>query len=82
MRFPSLFAALATACCLVPPAAAWNGTGHKIVAAIAYEKLTPKVRARVDDLIRQHPDYAAVFIKDAPADPAARPDRDCGSTRR
>ena len=27
---------------------------------------------RVDDLIRQHPDYAAVFIKDAPVDPAAR----------
>jgi hypothetical protein len=59
-------------CCLVSPAAAWNGTGHRIVAAIAYEKLTPKVRARVDDLMREHPDYAAVFTKDAPADPVAR----------
>jgi hypothetical protein len=72
MHGTRLFAVWATVCCLVAPAAAWNATGHRIVAAIAYEKLTPKVRARVDELIRQHPDYAAVFIKDAPADAAAR----------
>jgi S1/P1 Nuclease len=72
MHSTRLFAALATVCCLVAPATAWNGTGHRIIAAIAYEKLTPKVRARVDDLIRRHPDYEAVSIKDAPADPAAR----------
>jgi hypothetical protein len=67
-----LFCAWATICCLVAPAAAWNGTGHRIVAAIAYERLTPRVRARVDDLIRKHPDYAAIFAKDAPADATAR----------
>jgi hypothetical protein len=72
MVLPRLFAACATVCCLAAPAAAWNGTGHRIVGAIAYQKLTPKVRTRVDDLIRKHPDYAAVFAKDAPADPAAR----------
>jgi len=72
MYFTRLFAAWATVCCLVAPAVAWNGTGHRIVAAIAYERLTPKVRARVDDLLRRHPDYAAVFVKDAPTDLAAR----------
>jgi S1/P1 Nuclease len=66
------FTVWATVCCLVAPAEAWNGTGHRIIAAIAYEKLTPRVRARVDDLIRKHPDYAAVFTKDAPADAPAR----------
>jgi len=72
MRLTKLLAAWVTAGCLVTPAAAWNATGHRIVAAIAYEKLTITVRARVDDLIRKHPDYATVFTKDAPADPAAR----------
>ena len=72
MHFTRLFAAWATVCCFVAPAVAWNGTGHRIIAAIAYEKLTPSVRARVDDLIRRHPDYEAVFVKDAPTDPAAR----------
>jgi hypothetical protein len=72
MHSTRFFTVWATVCCLVAPAAAWNGTGHRIVAAIAYEKLTPKVRARVDDLIRKHPDYAAIFVRDAPADPAAR----------
>jgi S1/P1 Nuclease len=63
---------VAIVCGLAAPAAAWNGTGHRIVAAIAYERLTAKVRASVDDLIRKHPDYAAIFAKDAPADPPAR----------
>ena len=54
------------------PALAWNGTGHRIIAAIAYARLTPQARARVDALIRQHPDYATLFTVDAPPDPAAR----------
>ena len=66
------FSVVATVCGLAAPAAAWNGAGHRIVAAIAYKRLTAKARARVDDLIRKHPDYAAIFAKDAPADPAAR----------
>jgi hypothetical protein len=57
---------------LAPPAAAWNSTGHRLIAAIAYDRLTPKTRARVDALIRQHPDYEKLFLKDAPADPVAR----------
>lgn len=53
------------------PAAAWNFPGHRIIAAIAYDQLNPSTRARVDELLRQHPDYA-MFTQDAPADPAAR----------
>jgi hypothetical protein len=57
---------------LAPTAQAWNSTGHRLIAAIAYDRLTPKTRARVDALIRQHPDYEKLFLKDAPSDPAAR----------
>ena len=35
----------------------WNG-GHEIVACIAYQKLTPATRARVDALIKLNPMYA------------------------
>jgi hypothetical protein len=38
------------------PLQAWNATGHRIVAAIAYDHLTEKARTRVDELLRQHPD--------------------------
>jgi hypothetical protein len=55
-----------------PQAEAWNSTGHRLIAAIAYDRLTPSARARVDALIRQHPDYEKLFLQDAPADPAAR----------
>jgi S1/P1 nuclease len=37
------------------PAFSWNGTGHKTVAFIAYSNLTPKARARVDQLLAKHP---------------------------
>jgi hypothetical protein len=57
---------------IAPPATAWNATGHRLIAAIAYDRLTPKARARVDALIRQHPDYEKLFLKDAPTDPIAR----------
>lgn len=48
---------------LAPPAEAWNATGHRLIAAIAYDRLSPKTRARVDALIRQHPDYEKVFLQ-------------------
>jgi hypothetical protein len=38
---------------------AWNNFGHMTVAAIAYERLTPKTRNAVDELIRRHPLYKA-----------------------
>jgi hypothetical protein len=39
------------------PAGAWNNKGHMVVACVAYNKLTPTTRERVDNLLRRHPDY-------------------------
>ncbi len=38
-------------------ALAWNGFGHMTVAAIAYEKLTPKARDRATALLKVNPNY-------------------------
>ena len=54
------------------PALAWNGTGHRICAAITYDHLTLAARARVDELLRHHPDYATLLTRDSPPDPQAR----------
>ena len=67
-----LLAAWTATLYVASPALAWNATGHRIIAAIAYERLTPRTRARVDELIRQHPDYATILTRNAPADPTQR----------
>jgi len=73
MRHLSLLAAsFSLLFSIAPPAEAWNATGHRLIAAIAYDRLNPKARARVDALIRQHPDYEKILLRDAPTDPAAR----------
>jgi len=56
--------ALGLLLCLLLPVTtmAWNGTGHMTVAYLAYKQLnhTPghDTRARVDALLKQHPDYS------------------------
>ena len=40
------------------PAFAWWNGGHEIVAYIAYQKLTPATKARVDALLKLNPMYA------------------------
>jgi hypothetical protein len=50
---------------LALPLQAWNATGHRIVGAIAYDHLTDKARARVDELLKQHPDLKALAARDA-----------------
>ena len=57
--------------CFLPSLSAWNATGHRTIAAIAYDNLTPQARSRVDELIRQHPDYQLMFVKGAPVEPVA-----------
>lgn len=52
---------------LLPPAATlaarrWDAIGHRAMAAIAYDRLRPATRARVDALLRQHPDLAALGL--------------------
>ncbi len=56
---------------LVFPAMAWNYSGHRIVAEIAYQRLTPQARLRVNEMMRRHPDFETI-AHDAPADPGAR----------
>jgi len=50
------------------PAFAWLNTGHKIVAFIAWEDLTPKTRQVITDILKQHPRYEKDLLLDAPAD--------------
>jgi S1/P1 Nuclease len=38
-------------------ASAWNSFGHMMIAAVAYEQLTPAARSRVAQLLRLNPDY-------------------------
>src|SRR5206468_12659245 len=65
MRSRPILAAGFAMICFAIPAVPWNATGHRIIASIAYDNLTPAARARVDDLIRRHPDYESLFLKDA-----------------
>jgi len=55
---------------LASPSWGWNATGHRVVAAIAYDHLTPKARARVDALLRAHPDYGTLLPKSSSNDEA------------
>jgi hypothetical protein len=64
MRYMPSFGLLAVLY-LAGPAVAWNGTGHRVVAAIAYDRLTPQARAQVDALLRKHPDFAALSGREA-----------------
>ena len=40
------------------PAWGWGGTGHKIIALIAWEELTPAARKNAIEILKQHPRYA------------------------
>jgi hypothetical protein len=72
MRHVGLVTAWTAILYLASPAQAWNATGHRAVAAIAYARLSPIARARVDELLRHHPDYKTLLTEDAPADAAGR----------
>jgi S1/P1 Nuclease len=72
LPFLRLLAVLALIPVLAAPAWAWNFPAHWIAAAIAYQRLTPAVRARVDEVLRHHPDYEKMNFPDAPTDPESR----------
>ncbi len=42
---------------LPPDAWAWNSFGHMMIAAVAYEQLTPAAQARITTLLQLNPDY-------------------------
>jgi hypothetical protein len=40
-----------------PSAQAWNAAGHRLVAAIAWQEMSPTARRHAALLLQQHPDY-------------------------
>lgn len=66
---------------LTIPLQAWNATGHRIVAAIAYDHLTAKAKARVDELLKQHPDFSGLTARAAFLAAAVWPDTIRGDRR-
>jgi hypothetical protein len=75
------FALLLIALPIQAPLEAWNATGHRIVGAIAYDHLTAKARERVDELLRQHPDFKALVGRDAFLAASVWPDAIKGDNR-
>jgi hypothetical protein len=57
MRKQICAALLVLALAAAQPAFAWWNGGHEVVAYIAYQKLTPATRARVDALLKLNPMY-------------------------
>src|SRR5262245_16910186 len=53
-------------------ALAWSDAGHKIVASIAYSRLTPAERENVVTILSNHPRFQVDFVEARPenADPA------------
>src|SRR4051812_14236163 len=37
---------------------AWSGAGHMVIAGIAYKELSPETKAKVNALLKAHPDYS------------------------
>jgi len=62
------FSLLLLGLCLTTPAWAWNAAGHRIVAAIAWEELSPAARQQIADLLAAHPDHER-WRKHGPEDP-------------
>ena len=47
-----------TLACLISNSAAWDDLGHMMVAAIAYDQLTPEVQEKVSTLLLLNPKYS------------------------
>ena len=54
----SLF--LSVILCLTVPALAWDETGHKITAYIAWQQMTPAVREKVIEILRAAPEDSQI----------------------
>lgn len=55
-----------TLLCWPAAARAWNETGHMLTAAIAYERLDPATRAKLVDILKQHPRFNDDFVRQMP----------------
>ncbi len=56
-RHRLLLAAGLAACLCSTQVLAWNAAGHRLSAAIAWEHLSPKAKAKTTHLLQQHPAY-------------------------
>jgi hypothetical protein len=54
------------------PGLAWNDTGHKTVALIAYRALADKQKTHVVELLKKHPHYEKYLLAGAPDVPGKR----------
>lgn len=53
---------------VVSPASAWNATGHKIIASIAFRQLKESEQARIVSILKRHPRFAEDFTDQMPDD--------------
>jgi hypothetical protein len=60
MKKMRLLTALVLLCVFAMPAFAWNETGHKLVAYIAWQKLTPKTKERISMLFQAAPEDSTI----------------------
>ena len=51
------------------PASAWIDAGHKVVAEVAWEDLTPATRAAVSSILKSHPRYDKDLLSGGSMDP-------------
>ena len=49
---------ISTALLFSPPAQAWSGAGHQVIAAEAYRQLPPNLQKKVTEILEAHPDCA------------------------
>ncbi len=54
------------------PSYGWSDTGHMAVACVAYRRLNPQSRARVDTLVQMNPRFPIWFAKVPSGAPAAQ----------
>ncbi len=48
------------------PANAWNNVGHRVVAELAWRKMSPAQKRAATDLLKQHPHYKQILTADVP----------------
>lgn len=69
MRFFAVVVAVVAAFAASPGLAWWDG-GHKIVASIAFRRLTNAEQERIVAILRHHPRFKTDFLEAAPAETA------------
>src|SRR5262245_58938940 len=52
----------------VSPVQAWNATGHRIIASIAFRRLAPDEQATVVAILKRHPRFGQDFDEQMPAE--------------